>query len=52
MQMDAYSMESSPLSAEQKLRIDLAACYRLIALYGWDDCVQARKVLYKDVAHC
>jgi len=25
--------------AEQRLRIDLAACYRLVALYGWDDLV-------------
>jgi ribulose-5-phosphate 4-epimerase/fuculose-1-phosphate aldolase len=24
---------------EQRLRIDLAACYRLVALYGWDDIV-------------
>jgi ribulose-5-phosphate 4-epimerase/fuculose-1-phosphate aldolase len=24
---------------EQSLRVDLAACYRLIALYGWDDIV-------------
>lgn len=24
---------------EQQMRIDLAACYRLIALYGWDDLV-------------
>lgn len=24
---------------EKQLRIDLAACYRLIALYGWDDLV-------------
>jgi ribulose-5-phosphate 4-epimerase/fuculose-1-phosphate aldolase len=25
--------------AEWQLRVDLAACYRLIALYGWDDLV-------------
>ena len=25
--------------AERQLRIDLAACYRLVALYGWDDLV-------------
>ncbi len=25
--------------AERRLRIDLAACYRLVALYGWDDLV-------------
>ncbi|MCI0701191.1 MAG: class II aldolase/adducin family protein [Planctomycetia bacterium] len=24
---------------EQRLRIDLAACYRLVALYGWDDII-------------
>ena len=28
-----------PAPDEQRLRIDLAACYRLIALYGWDDLV-------------
>ena len=27
--------------AERRLRIDLAACYRLVALYGWDDLVFA-----------
>jgi ribulose-5-phosphate 4-epimerase/fuculose-1-phosphate aldolase len=26
-------------AAERQLRIDLAACYRLIALFGWDDLV-------------
>ena len=26
-------------SVERKLRVDLAACYRLIAMYGWDDLV-------------
>src|SRR5579864_8199715 len=25
--------------AERMVRIDLAACYRLVALYGWDDLV-------------
>jgi ribulose-5-phosphate 4-epimerase/fuculose-1-phosphate aldolase len=25
--------------AEWKLRVDLAACYRLVALYGWDDLI-------------
>jgi len=28
-----------PVSAERQLRIDLAACYRLVALYGWDDLI-------------
>jgi ribulose-5-phosphate 4-epimerase/fuculose-1-phosphate aldolase len=27
------------LSTEQQLRLDLAACYRLVAHYGWDDLV-------------
>jgi ribulose-5-phosphate 4-epimerase/fuculose-1-phosphate aldolase len=26
-------------STEQRLRVDLAACYRLVALFGWDDLV-------------
>src|SRR5919199_5845820 len=25
--------------AERALRTDLAACYRLVALYGWDDLI-------------
>jgi len=25
--------------AERQLRVDLAACYRLVALYGWDDLI-------------
>ena len=27
------------LPTESQLRIDLAACYRLIDLFGWDDLV-------------
>jgi ribulose-5-phosphate 4-epimerase/fuculose-1-phosphate aldolase len=26
-------------TTEQSLRVDLAACYRIVALYGWDDLV-------------
>lgn len=26
-------------SAEWQQRVDLAACYRLVALYGWDDLI-------------
>ena len=26
-------------AAEWQMRVDLAACYRLIAMYGWDDLV-------------
>src|SRR5262245_4730379 len=29
----------TPPTDERRLRIDLAACYRLVALYGWDDIV-------------
>src|SRR5262249_58609372 len=29
----------TPSMDEQRLRIDLAACYRLVALHGWDDLV-------------
>jgi ribulose-5-phosphate 4-epimerase/fuculose-1-phosphate aldolase len=29
----------NPQDVEQQLRVDLAACYRLVALYGWDDLV-------------
>ena len=25
--------------AERAIRVDLAACYRLVALYGWDDLI-------------
>jgi ribulose-5-phosphate 4-epimerase/fuculose-1-phosphate aldolase len=33
------SLKDKVSPAEWQLRIDLAACYRLIALYGWDDLV-------------
>jgi ribulose-5-phosphate 4-epimerase/fuculose-1-phosphate aldolase len=29
----------TPSADERRLRVDLAACYRLVALYGWDDIV-------------
>lgn len=28
-----------PVAAERRLRQDLAACYRLVALYGWEDLI-------------
>ena len=42
--MNVYSQpaQSAPLeasAAEAAIRIDLAACYRLVALYGWDDLI-------------
>lgn len=33
------SMQSRVSAAEWQLRVDLAACYRLIAMFGWDDLV-------------
>jgi ribulose-5-phosphate 4-epimerase/fuculose-1-phosphate aldolase len=30
---------ATPSATEQQLRVDLAACYRLVAHYGWDDLV-------------
>jgi ribulose-5-phosphate 4-epimerase/fuculose-1-phosphate aldolase len=30
-------MDTLPISAEWQTRLDLAACYQLCALYGWDD---------------
>jgi ribulose-5-phosphate 4-epimerase/fuculose-1-phosphate aldolase len=33
------SVRSQVSEQEWQLRVDLAACYRLIALYGWDDLV-------------
>ncbi|MFO0682727.1 MAG: class II aldolase/adducin family protein [Sandaracinus sp.] len=30
---------SAPAQDERALRVDLAACYRLVALFGWDDLV-------------
>ncbi|MFQ5608901.1 MAG: class II aldolase/adducin family protein [Woeseiaceae bacterium] len=35
----AYSRRRGNGEEQQALRVDLAACYRLIALYGWDDLV-------------
>ena len=28
-----------PTDAERAVRVDLAAAYRLVALYGWDDLI-------------
>ena len=35
----ASSVRSQVSEAEWKLRVDLAACYRLVARYGWDDLI-------------
>ena len=33
------SLKGAVSKEEWQLRVDLAACYRLIALHGWDDLV-------------
>ena len=33
------TIQSQVSPEEWQLRIDLAACYRIIAMYGWDDLV-------------
>jgi ribulose-5-phosphate 4-epimerase/fuculose-1-phosphate aldolase len=37
--MSANPVQQQVSADERKLRVDLAACYRLIALYGWADLV-------------
>jgi ribulose-5-phosphate 4-epimerase/fuculose-1-phosphate aldolase len=39
MNAPATAVRDQVSAEEWRLRIDLAACYRLIALYGWDDLV-------------
>jgi len=39
MHVEAAMMDTNANTDEQQMRVDLAACYRLIALYGWDDLV-------------
>ena len=36
---DQLSVRNQVSAEEWKLRVDLAACYRLIAMYGWDDLI-------------
>ena len=37
--MPASSVQAQVSAQEWQLRQDLAACYRLVALYGWSDLV-------------
>ncbi len=37
--MPSASLKDSVSAAEWQLRVDLAACYRLVALYGWSDLI-------------
>jgi ribulose-5-phosphate 4-epimerase/fuculose-1-phosphate aldolase len=39
MNMDIPSVKHLVSAEEWQLRVDLAACYRLVALYGWSDLV-------------
>src|SRR5258708_4329016 len=33
------SIQDKVSAAEWQIRVDLAACYRLVAAYGWDDII-------------
>ena len=39
--MNAHAQPLPPEASktEAEIRVDLAACYRLVALYGWDDLI-------------
>ncbi len=37
--MSVFDVAQSRNDAEWNVRVDLAACYRLVALYGWDDLI-------------
>ena len=37
--MEAVSVKSQVSAEEWQTRVDLAACYRLIAMHGWDDLI-------------
>ena len=39
MNVETVQAPNDLAAAERQQRIDLAACYRLVALYGWDDLV-------------
>jgi ribulose-5-phosphate 4-epimerase/fuculose-1-phosphate aldolase len=39
MNVRAVATPLDPAAAERQCRVDLAACYRLVALHGWDDLV-------------
>jgi ribulose-5-phosphate 4-epimerase/fuculose-1-phosphate aldolase len=39
MERQAMDVRSTVSEAEWRQRVDLAACYRLVALYGWDDLI-------------
>ncbi|MBI4852947.1 MAG: class II aldolase/adducin family protein [Acidobacteria bacterium] len=39
MSISNYSIQSQVSEIEWQQRVNLAACYRLVALYGWDDLI-------------
>ncbi len=39
MSLPTPSLKGQVADAEWRMRVDLAACYRAVALYGWDDLV-------------
>ena len=39
MNMNIASLKEVVSAEEWQLRVDLAVCYRLVAMYGWSDLV-------------
>ena len=37
--LPVVNLQDQVSAEEWQVRVDLAACYRLIAMYGWDDVV-------------
>jgi len=37
--MNDASLKDAVSTEEWQLRVDLAACYRLVAMYGWTDLI-------------
>ena len=37
--IDDYGVKEQVSDEEWSIRVNLAACYRLIALFGWDDLI-------------
>jgi ribulose-5-phosphate 4-epimerase/fuculose-1-phosphate aldolase len=39
LKLPKYEVKSAVSEVEWQARVDLAACYRLVAMYGWDDMI-------------
>ena len=48
-QLQVSSMRDRVSREEWQTRVDLAACYRLVARYGWDAAARAHERAYADL---